>query len=189
MTINKDGRQYGVRPPSGVRPVGIGVWCACFLFCPCGGRRPVEITRSRSPADSIKTDSNYEQAYYEHNMTKITASNLPTLSEISPHCVKYYKPLQKKKKAIDLEEIGTPRYNLLLDLMKCQVKHPNKNNLSDNEETMIDAKPCAKVEKAYNSCHSGIMGVGNYKGRKNCGNEIESLFSCVNPKSSTLPQE
>jgi hypothetical protein len=123
-------------------------------------------------------------------MTKITASNLPPPSEISPHCVKYYKPLvKKKKKAIDLEEIGTPRYNLLLELMKCQVKHPNNNNnLGDSEDTIIDAKPCAKVEKAYNSCHAGIMGVGNYKGRKNCGNEIESLFSCVNPNAS-LPQE
>mmetsp|Transcript_7545 Transcript_7545/g.12460 ORF Transcript_7545/g.12460 Transcript_7545/m.12460 type:complete len:125 (-) Transcript_7545:1893-2267(-) len=122
-------------------------------------------------------------------MTKITASNLPPLSDISPLCVKYYKPLaKKKKKAIDLDEIGTPRYNLLLDLMKCQSKHPNKHAFGDNEEKIIDSKPCVKVEKAYNSCHAGIMGVGNYKGRKNCGQEIESLFLCVNPHAS-LPHK
>ncbi len=122
-------------------------------------------------------------------MTKITASDLPPLSEVSPHCVKYYKPLaKKKKKAIDLDEIGTPRYNLLLDLMKCQSKHPNIIGDKNEEKIIIDAKPCLKVEKAYNSCHAGIMGVGNYKGRKNCGQEIESLFLCVNPNAS-LPQE
>eukprot|EP00985_Skeletonema_marinoi_P009237 scaffold4271_cov123-Skeletonema_marinoi.AAC.5 len=70
--------------------------------------------------------------------------------------------------------------------MKCQVKHPNSTS-GDNEEKTIDVKPCAKVEKAYNSCHAGIMGVGNFKGRKNCGTEIESLFACVNPNAS-LPQ-
>ena len=89
---------------------------------------------------------------------------------------------------IDLDEIGTPRYNLLLDLMKCQSKHPNIIGDKNEEKIQIDAKPCLKVEKAYNSCHAGIMGVGNYKGRKNCGQEIESLFLCVNPNAS-LPQE
>ena len=126
-------------------------------------------------------------------MTKIiTASNLPSLSEISPQCVKFYKPLaKKKKKAIDLEDIGTPRYNLLLDLLKCQVKYPNNNN--DIASTLNEGKEeketkeaccCMKVEKAYSVCHAGIMGVGNYKGRKNCGTEMESLFMCVNPNAS-----
>ncbi len=122
-------------------------------------------------------------------MTKISSSNLPPLNEISPKCIKHYKPLaKKKKKAIDLNEIGTPRYNLLLDLMKCQSKHPNKPVGDNSEEKATDVKPCVKVEKAYNSCHAAIMGVGNFKGRKNCGEEIESLFQCVNPDAS-LPQE
>ena len=124
-------------------------------------------------------------------MTKITTSNLPQLSEISPQCVKYYKPIaKKKKKAIDLNDIGAPRYNLLLDLMKCQVKHPNTeaNTPSGHGEKATGPKSCTKLEKAYNSCHASIMGVGNFKGRKSCGQEIESLFTCVNP-SISLPKE
>lgn len=71
--------------------------------------------------------------------------------------------------------------------MKCQSKHPN-NTFGDSKEKATDGKPCVKVEKAYNSCHAAIMGVGNFKGRKNCGEEMESLFQCVNPNAS-LPQE
>ena len=124
-------------------------------------------------------------------MTKITTANhLPSLSEISPHCVKYYKPLaKKKKKVIDLDDIGTPRYNLLLDLFKCQVKHPNqkltKSSMNDDDNAEKGSKQsCTKVEKAYSACHSGIMGVGNYNGHKNCGKEMESLLICVNPNVS-----
>jgi len=129
-------------------------------------------------------------------MTKITTANhLPSLSEISPHCVKYYKPLaKKKKKVIDLDDIGTPRYNLLLDLLKCQVKHPNQKltNSSMNDDDNAEKKKascttCAKVEKAYSACHAGIMGVGTYNGHKNCGKEMESLLICVNPNVSLPP--
>ena len=69
--------------------------------------------------------------------------------------------------------IGSPVYNVLLDLMKCQVKHPN--------QSVTREKGCKKVEKDYSKCHSAIMGVGNYSGRKNCSDELIDLFKCVNP--------
>ena len=124
-------------------------------------------------------------------MTKITASDLPSSDSISPACAKYYSPLsKKKKKQIDMDAIGTPSYNLLLDLMKCQVKHPNiKKNISsgsDGSGSNAADKVCAKVEKNYSACHAGVMGVGNFKGRRNCGEEMEKLYQCVNP-GATLP--
>lgn len=92
-----------------------------------------------------------------------------------------------------MDDIGTPRYNLLLDLLKCQVKHPNQNltnsmNDGDNaEKKKTSVQNCTKVEKAYSACHAGIMGVGNYNGHKNCGKEMESLLTCVNPNVSLPP--
>ena len=57
-------------------------------------------------------------------MRKINvSSNVPPYNVISPSCIKYYKPLvKKKKKIINTDDIGTPSYNMLLDLLKCQVK-------------------------------------------------------------------
>ena len=46
---------------------------------------------------------------------------------------------------------------------------------------------CVKVEKAYSACHAAIMGVGNYKGKRNCGEEMERLFLCVNPAQNQAP--
>lgn len=63
-------------------------------------------------------------------------------------------------------------------LFRCQVKHPNVKD-SDNS-----AKTCVKVEKNYSACHAGVMGVGNYKGRRHCGEEMEQLYLCVNPNAS-----
>lgn len=118
-------------------------------------------------------------------MTKIKASNLSPSDSIAPACIKYYKPLaKKKKKPIDMDAIGTPTYNMLLDLMKCQVKHPNISDSSSSASGGDDAKKCVKVEKAYSACHAAVMGVGNYKGRKHCGEEMEQLFLCVNPDAS-----
>ena len=114
---------------------------------------------------------------------KISSSTLPPPDVISDACAKYYKPLsKKKKKPIDTEAIGTPTYNLLLDLLRCQVKHPNNAIAKDNVGGAggSDAKKCVNVEKMYSACHAAVMGVGNYKGRKNCSDEMERLFSCVN---------
>ena len=95
------------------------------------------------------------------------ATDLPPLDTIATSCVKFYKPLisKKKKKSIITEDIGTPSYNMLLDLLKCQVK---KKKLD-----------CIKVEKSYSACHSSIMGVGNYNGKRNCSEEMERLYLCV----------
>ena len=110
-------------------------------------------------------------------MTRIKASDLPVPSHDS--CLKYYKPLSiKKKKQIDMNAIGTPTYNMLLDLLKCQVKHPNIIT-SDGDAK----KSCAKAEKNYNACHAAVMGVGNFNGMRHCGEEMEKLNKCVKPDS------
>ena len=95
------------------------------------------------------------------------ATDLPHSDTIAPSCAKFYKPLisKKKKKSINTDDIGTPSYNMLLDLLKCQVK---KKKLD-----------CIKVEKSYSACHSSIMGVGNYNNRRNCNEEMERLYHCV----------
>lgn len=111
-------------------------------------------------------------------MAKITAADLPDADAISPACAKHLRPLAKKrKKPIDTSAIGTPAYNLLLDLLRCQAKHPNR---SEGSRSGANAKECVKTEKMYSACHAAVMGVGNYQGRKNCGEEMERLFACVN---------
>ena len=51
--------------------------------------------------------------------------------------------------------IGTPAYNLLLDLMRCQAKHPNQSAVARG-----DGQDCKKAEKGYSKCHSAIRGLG-----------------------------
>ncbi|KAL9180096.1 hypothetical protein ACHAXT_008066 [Thalassiosira profunda] len=107
-------------------------------------------------------------------MAKFAAADLPSASDIAPACFKFHRPLSKKRKRLDTADIGTPAYNLLLQLLRCQVKHPNISGAGG------DAKKCVKAEKAYSACHAAVMGVGSYNGRKHCGEEMESLFACVN---------
>jgi|Transcript_22198 hypothetical protein len=112
-------------------------------------------------------------------MTKInTINGIPPLTTISPSCVKYYK----SKATIDLEAIGTPSYNVLLNLLRCQVKHPNVPSAVENE-SKGDGANCTKVEKMYSACHAAVMGVGNYKGSRNCGEQMKQLFLCVNSEA------
>jgi len=75
------------------------------------------------------------------------------------------------------------------------VKHPNIDSASDGSDgcggggsSVSAAKKCVKVEKLYSACHAAVMGVGNYKGKKHCEEEMKRLFLCVNPGSS-LPHE
>ena len=119
-------------------------------------------------------------------MTNINASDLPHANNVSPKCIKYHKPLaKKKKKPIDMDVIGTPTYNLLLDFMRCQAKHPNLDDHgAGGGGAGSHAKKCVKEEKVYAACHASVMGVGNFKGRKHCGDEMERLFVCVNPGAS-----
>jgi len=126
----------------------------------------------------------------------IDSTDLPNSENISPYCAKQLKPLAKRKKKnkpIDPEAIGTPSYNLLLELLRRQVKHPN--NYSDNlnasggsfddgsSSGIVRSGDWAKLEKKYSACHAAIMGVGNFRGRKNCAEEIMNVFRCVNPRN------
>ena len=95
----------------------------------------------------------------------IDGRNIPSLSTASK-CEKYLKPIQKKKK-IDLEAIGSPNNNMLLDFLKCQVKANKKKTL------------CKNIQKAYFKCHSSVMGTGSYDNRKNCGKELNAYFTCA----------
>ena len=112
-------------------------------------------------------------------MTKINTHNLPPITSISPSCHKFYNalPKRKKKAIIDTEAIGTPSYNVLLDFIRCQVKHPNAttDGIIDTEKK----KECVKLEKMYSACHMAVMGVGNYNGKKNCGEGLRDLIKCV----------
>lgn len=81
---------------------------------------------------------------------------------------------------IDVKAIGTPSYNILLDFLRCQAKHPNPTS----PEAKVDEekkKECMKLAKMYSTCHMAVMGVGNYKGKKHCATEMTELFKCVNP--------
>lgn len=116
-------------------------------------------------------------------MRKINASNLPPSDNVAPKCLKYHKPLsKKKKKPVDMDGIGTPGYNLLLDFLRCQAKHPNLDgDRAGGSVARAPAKRCVKEEKKYSACHASVMGVGNFEGRRHCGEEMERLFLCVNP--------
>lgn len=102
-------------------------------------------------------------------MVKVKASDLPLSTAVPPRCEKLAQPFlgSKGKKKIDLEAIGTPRYNLLLDLLRCQVRAAERK------------AACVAMEKKYSNCHGGIMGTGSYGGKKHCGEEMEDLLHCA----------
>jgi hypothetical protein len=118
-------------------------------------------------------------------MTKINTNNdLPHITSIAPACHKHFNSLPKRKKKayIDTEAIGSPSYNILLDYLRCQVKHPN--TATDAATNLEKKKECVKLEKMYSACHMAVMGVGNYNGSKHCGEEMRQLFACVNPDAN-----
>ena len=95
---------------------------------------------------------------------KVTGSNIHESKDlIAPKCEKYLASIKRKKK-IDLESIGSPPNNILLDLLRCQCKAK---------------KTCKDVEKLYSKCHSSVMGTGSFGGRKNCAEELENLYRCA----------
>ena len=94
--------------------------------------------------------------------SKVVAANAE--SAIAPRCAKYHTSVQKLK-SIDLDAIGDRKNNVLLDLMRCQVK--------------ADKSKCQKESKLYENCHAGVMGIGNFEGRKNCGKELKVLYQCL----------
>mmetsp|Transcript_7201 Transcript_7201/g.10672 ORF Transcript_7201/g.10672 Transcript_7201/m.10672 type:complete len:102 (-) Transcript_7201:2495-2800(-) len=96
-------------------------------------------------------------------MVKVDSTKISS-SSIAVKCEKYAKPLLKRKKIIDLDSIGNQQNNNLVDFLNCQCKA---------------LKACADVQKSYSNCHSSVMGTGSYVGRKNCGEELEKLLTCV----------
>ena len=77
---------------------------------------------------------------------------------------KVKKKTVKKKKGISLQSTGDQKTTLLLNLLKCQAKA---------------TKTCKEEEKEYTKCHNSFMGTGVYKSKRNCGDEMEALYSCV----------
>jgi hypothetical protein len=96
-------------------------------------------------------------------MVKIKGADINP-EKVAPRCAaKYLKPVAKLSN-IDLERIGDRKNNILLDLLRCQVKVE---------------KSCKPRQRSYELCHASVMGTGNFEGRKDCGKELESLFQCA----------
>mmetsp|Transcript_16461 Transcript_16461/g.33832 ORF Transcript_16461/g.33832 Transcript_16461/m.33832 type:complete len:117 (-) Transcript_16461:1228-1578(-) len=89
-------------------------------------------------------------------------------------CEKHLGALRKKK-AIDLESIGSRPNNLLLEFLKCRNKHQKSKNGGENNDTN---GPCGAIEKAHAGCHASVMGTGSFGGRRHCGNELGEWLGC-----------
>lgn len=90
----------------------------------------------------------------------------PTIEalDIDPKCQKYVAAIGRKKR-VDLDAIGTPANNNVVEFLKCQTRA---------------TKLCVDMNRAYEKCHSSVMGTGNYQGKKHCGEELEKLLDCAN---------
>ena len=47
------------------------------------------------------------------------------------------------------------------------------------KQVKADKAACQRESKLYENCHAGVMGIGNFEGRKNCGQELEVLYKCL----------
>ena len=97
-------------------------------------------------------------------------SSHETTDKSSKRCQKVLASLSKQK-SIPLDAIGSRSNNLLLEVLKCQTKVLARAR----------ASPCKTVEKSYSSCHASVMGTGNFKGKKHCGEELGEWLDCVRP--------
>ena len=95
-------------------------------------------------------------------MTEIKGSVFPHKTVVTK-CMSHYDTIKKKKK-IDLNATGDPKTNSLLFLLQCQ------SNAT---------KQCKQKEHDYSLCHKSFMGVGSYKGKRHCGEEMEALYDCI----------
>jgi hypothetical protein len=93
----------------------------------------------------------------------IRGSDFPPQS-VADKCASAYKSLVNKKK-ISMDATGDQKNNALVIFLQCQVKTGSKN--------------CKDAEKEYSLCHKSFMGMGSYKGKRNCGDELRSLYQCV----------
>ena len=84
-------------------------------------------------------------------------------------CLAEWQTIQKKKK-ISLDTTGDKKTNALLAFLKCQAK-------ASKAAEVIPS--CQAQDKEYALCHQSFMGVGSYKGKKHCGDQMEALYNCV----------
>lgn len=90
----------------------------------------------------------------------VKGSSFPS-DVVATKCQNEYKSIAKKK--IDMHATGDKKNNLMLQFLRCQAKA---------------TASCKHLEKEYSLCHKSFMGVGSYKGRRNCGAELEEFFRC-----------
>ena len=95
-------------------------------------------------------------------MTCIKGSAVPA-HLVATNCTSQYNAI-KKKKTIDLSATGNPNTNNLLLLLQCQSK---------------TTRECKEKGQEYTMCHNSFMGVGTYKGKKNCGKEMNEFYQCL----------
>ena len=84
-------------------------------------------------------------------------------------CASEFKAVAKKKK-IPLDATGDRVNMMLVHLLQCQVKA---------------TKQCQKLEKEYSLCHKSFMGMGTYKGKRDCGEQLSEIYQCVTQSSSS----
>ena len=78
-------------------------------------------------------------------------------------CASDYSSLVKKKN-IQLEATGDSKNNALVAFLNCQTKA---------------TKQCIDLQKEHGSCLKSFMGMGSYKGKRNCAEELTALLECT----------
>jgi len=92
----------------------------------------------------------------------IKGSDFPS-DRVAGKCAEQYKSLAKKKE-ISMKATGDQKNNALVTFLQCQVKA---------------TKTCKEWEKEYTLCHKSFMGMGSYKGKRHCGEELTALYQCA----------
>jgi hypothetical protein len=89
----------------------------------------------------------------------------PTIpsDRVADRCATNYASLMKKKKIV-VDATGDPKNNALVQFLQCQAKA---------------TKSCQKIEKEYTLCHKSFMGMGSYKGKRHCGEELRLFYQCL----------
>ncbi len=108
-------------------------------------------------------------------------SSHETTHKTSKRCQKVLAALSKQE-TISLDAIGSRSNNLLLEVLKCQSKVLLPAT-SAGTSSGGGGSPCKKVEKSYQNCHASVMGTGNFKGKKQCGEELGEWLDCVRSAS------
>uniref|UniRef100_A0A7S2TYY2 Uncharacterized protein n=1 Tax=Lotharella oceanica TaxID=641309 RepID=A0A7S2TYY2_9EUKA len=90
------------------------------------------------------------------------AASIPNRRTFAKRCRKIRRALGERE--IDLGATGSQDNNKLVSLLKCESRARRK---------------CEDVSKRYAQCHAAIMGVGMFKGKRNCRNELASWLQCV----------